>query len=90
MLCFRKGKAPAQARAQRLPAHDIGQSGTRTSGSPRARTSRLRSRFRSATGSMFKAGMKCDTCHKAVGASGKMQIPGVADCMGCHQTHQDR
>jgi quinoprotein glucose dehydrogenase len=28
-------------------------------------------------------GMKCDTCHEPAG-TGKMQIPGVADCMACH------
>jgi hypothetical protein len=27
--------------------------------------------------------MKCDTCHEPAG-TGKMQIPGVADCMACH------
>ena len=33
-----------------------------------------------------QAGFKCDTCHEVAGANGKMQIPGVADCMACHQT----
>jgi glucose dehydrogenase len=31
-------------------------------------------------------GLKCVTCHKEIGASGRMQLPDVADCMGCHQT----
>ncbi|MGO8817389.1 MAG: PQQ-binding-like beta-propeller repeat protein [Terriglobia bacterium] len=33
-----------------------------------------------------QAGFKCDVCHQPAGASGKMQIPGVAECMNCHQT----
>lgn len=32
------------------------------------------------------AGMKCDACHQPAGTSGKMEIPGVATCMACHQT----
>jgi hypothetical protein len=31
------------------------------------------------------AGFKCDTCHQALSSSGKMPIPGVNDCMACHQ-----
>ncbi|HMD83402.1 MAG TPA: PQQ-binding-like beta-propeller repeat protein [Terriglobia bacterium] len=34
----------------------------------------------------IQAGFKCEVCHQPVGASGKMAIPGVADCMNCHQS----
>jgi hypothetical protein len=37
-----------------------------------------------------QGGMQCDGCHKALGNSGKLrgklQIPGIADCMACHAT----
>jgi len=33
-----------------------------------------------------QAGFQCDTCHRAVGTSGKMQVPGAAECMTCHDT----
>jgi len=33
-----------------------------------------------------QAGMKCDSCHQASETSGKMHIPGIADCMACQQS----
>jgi len=33
-----------------------------------------------------QAGPKCGSCHQPTGTSGKMQLPGVADCMACHQS----
>lgn len=33
-----------------------------------------------------QAGFQCNVCHQPAGTSGKMQIPGVAECMNCHQT----
>ncbi|HEV2383251.1 MAG TPA: PQQ-binding-like beta-propeller repeat protein [Terriglobia bacterium] len=33
-----------------------------------------------------QAGMKCDSCHQLAGAGGKVSIPGVAECMACHQS----
>jgi glucose dehydrogenase len=33
-----------------------------------------------------QAGFQCDTCHQAVGTSGKMQVPAAAECMTCHAT----
>jgi glucose dehydrogenase len=32
------------------------------------------------------AGMKCDQCHQLAEAGKQMQIPGMAECMNCHQT----
>jgi quinoprotein glucose dehydrogenase len=34
----------------------------------------------------MQAGLKCDVCHQPAGTSGKMEIPGVTDCMNCHQS----
>ena len=33
-----------------------------------------------------QAGMKCEACHQTSEANGKMSIPGVSDCMACHQS----
>jgi glucose dehydrogenase/Zn ribbon nucleic-acid-binding protein len=33
-----------------------------------------------------QTGMKCESCHQTTSATGKMSIPGMADCMACHQT----
>lgn len=33
-----------------------------------------------------QAGFPCQTCHEPLGPSGKMSVPGAAECMNCHQT----
>jgi len=33
-----------------------------------------------------QVGMNCDTCHHELGTREQLQIPGVAECMSCHQT----
>ena len=33
-----------------------------------------------------QAGMDCDTCHLALGTGEQLQIPGAAECMGCHRS----
>jgi hypothetical protein len=30
--------------------------------------------------------MTCEACHQAAATNGKMSIPGVTDCMACHQS----
>ena len=34
----------------------------------------------------MQTGFQCDTCHQPLGTSGKMQVPGAAECMNCHDT----
>jgi quinate dehydrogenase (quinone) len=33
-----------------------------------------------------QAEMKCETCHRATSASAKVSIPGIGECMACHQS----
>ncbi|HLY62614.1 MAG TPA: PQQ-binding-like beta-propeller repeat protein [Terriglobia bacterium] len=33
-----------------------------------------------------QAGMKCESCHQTAVISGKMSIPGLKECMACHQS----
>jgi quinoprotein glucose dehydrogenase len=33
-----------------------------------------------------QAGFPCDLCHKALGTSGKLGVPGAAECLTCHET----
>ena len=33
-----------------------------------------------------QVGMKCDVCHQKLETGEQLQIPGVAECMSCHQS----
>jgi quinoprotein glucose dehydrogenase len=33
-----------------------------------------------------QAGMKCDACHQKLGTGKQLQIPGVEECLSCHQS----
>jgi len=82
---FPKGQGPARLRAQAYPQTISASPGREPQDLP-APAQAIAQPNPFSHRQHIQAGFKCDVCHQPVGASGKMQIPGVADCMKCHQT----
>ena len=74
------------AASRRLPANDLCQSSAREPQELPAPASPIVQPIPFSHRRHVQAGFQCDTCHQPAGTSGKMQIPGAAECMTCHAT----
>jgi len=82
---FPKGQGPARLRAQAYPRTISASPGRAPQDLP-APAQAIAQPNPFSHRQHIQAGFKCEVCHQPVGTSGKMQIPGVADCMKCHQS----